>query len=75
MPVRFTDAQLTTIFQLTKPLSPPCRDAFLQILAHELRDRIDIGDGELYRTARDIIRANHLVDYPDPGSGRWCKYR
>jgi hypothetical protein len=48
-------------------------DAFLQILADKLRGRADIGDRELYRTAREIIRANNLVDYPDL-EGHWHKY-
>jgi hypothetical protein len=64
LPIRLTDAQLTEIFRLTKPLQPACRDEFLQILAHELRDRSEVGDGELYRTARQIIRDNHLFEAP-----------
>lgn len=75
MLIHFTDAQLTAIFHLTKPLQPACRDAFLQILARELQGRADVGDGELFRVAREIIRSNHLFEAPDLGSGRWCKYR
>jgi hypothetical protein len=75
MPLSFTDEQLTEIFKLARPLSPPSRTAFMEILAHELRGRTDVGDGELYRIAREIIRDNHLVDYPDlTGGGAWSKY-
>jgi hypothetical protein len=55
-PIALTDDQLTEIFRLTTPLQPACRDAFLQILAHELQGRSVIGDGSLYRLARQIIR-------------------
>src|SRR5262249_18719934 len=64
MPIHFSDDQLTEIFRLTKPLAPAHRDEFLQILAAELRDRNDVGDGELYRIARQIIRDNHLFEAP-----------
>jgi hypothetical protein len=37
----------------------PCR-----ILAHELRDKRDVGDGELHRIASEVIRANRLFDAP-----------
>jgi hypothetical protein len=75
MPLRLSDAQLDEIFRLTKPLQPACRDAFLQILANELRGRSEVGDGELHRLMCAIIRDNHLVDYPDlTGGGSWSKY-
>jgi hypothetical protein len=73
MPVRFSDGQLDAIFKLTQPLAPACRDAFLRILAHELRDRVDVGDGELHRVARQIIADNSLFDDPDL-EGRRHKY-
>ena len=74
MPIHFSDSQLDEIFRLTKPLQPPCRDTFLQILADKLNGRVDVGDGELFRTARQIIRDNHLFEAPDLGSGHWKKY-
>jgi len=64
MPLCLSDSQLSEIFRLTAPLSPACRDRFLQILAAELGDRSDVGDGELYRIARQVIRDNHLFDAP-----------
>jgi hypothetical protein len=57
--LRLTDDQLTEIMHLCQPLALHCRDALLRILAHELGGRRDVGDGELHRLARDIIRSNH----------------
>jgi hypothetical protein len=54
--------------RLCQPLTLPWRDALLRILAHELRGRRDVGDGELHRIARTIIRDNGLFD-PAVGNG------
>jgi hypothetical protein len=51
--------------RLCRPLALHCRDALLRILAHELRGRREIGDGELHRIARSIISDNRLFDAPD----------
>jgi hypothetical protein len=51
--------------RLAQPLAPPCRAALLRILAHQLRGRRDVGDGELHRIARMIIKDNRLFDPPD----------
>jgi hypothetical protein len=51
--------------RLCQPLALHCRDALLRILAHELRGRHDVGDGELHRLARTIIKDNRLFDPPD----------
>jgi hypothetical protein len=64
-PIRLSDVQLGIVMRLAQPLSPMARDAFLRILAHELRDRADVGDGELFRCARRVIRDNHLFAAPD----------
>jgi hypothetical protein len=63
--LRLTDDQLTKVMRLCQPLALPCRDALLRILAHELRGRHDVGDGELHRLARTIIADNRLFDPPD----------
>ena len=55
-----TDEQLAMVMRLAKPLAPPCRAALLNILVHELNGRCDVGDGELHRVARNIIKANRL---------------
>ena len=42
-----------------------CRDALLRILAYELRGRREVGDGELHRIARTIIKDNRLFGPSD----------
>jgi hypothetical protein len=79
-PIRLTDNQLTELMRLAAPLAPPCRAVFLRILAHEFRGRADVGDGELFRVARETIQANKLFDAPletrppDDRRGRPRKY-
>jgi len=63
-PVRLTDAQLELVMRLSQPLQLRCRDAFLRILAHELRGKRDVGDGELHRIAVEVIRTYSLFDPP-----------
>jgi hypothetical protein len=63
-PLRLTDNQLTELLRLAAPLEPHCRDALLRIVAHEFRGRADIGDGELFRTARRIIKDYKLFSAP-----------
>ena len=64
-PIHLSDDQLTEIMRLAAPLQPAARDAFLRLLAHAFRDRVNgIGDGELFRTARDLIRTHRLFDAP-----------
>jgi hypothetical protein len=63
--LRLSDDQLTELMRLCRPLALPCRDALLRILAHELRGRREVGDGELHRIARTIIKDNRLFDPPD----------
>jgi hypothetical protein len=77
MPLAFTDDQLTAIMRLARPLQPQARDTFLQLLAQELNGRRDVGDGELFRVARELIRSNRLFDAPELAErvGRISKYR
>ena len=63
-PLALTDDQLGAIMRLAAPLQPQCRDAFLRILAHELRDKRDVGDGELHRIAAEVIKSYRLFDPP-----------
>ena len=69
-PLRLSDDQLGAIMRLAAPLQPQCRDVFLRILAHELRDRRDVGDGELHRIAAEVIKSYRLFDPPELDSGR-----
>jgi hypothetical protein len=64
-PIRLSDDQLATLMHLAQPLQPQCREAFLHILARELQGRADVGDGELHRVAREVIRSNSLFDPPE----------
>jgi hypothetical protein len=48
-PLCLTDNQLTTIFDACSPLEPEDRDTFLRAIAHELRGRDEVGDGELFK--------------------------
>jgi hypothetical protein len=64
-PLALSDSQLDEVMRLCRPLTPRCRDALLRILAHELRGRHDVGDGELHRISRDIINDNRLFDAPN----------
>ena len=50
--LRLSDDQLSEVMHLCRPLALPCRNALLRILAHELRGRREIGDGELHRISR-----------------------
>jgi hypothetical protein len=72
--LRLSDEQLTELMRLSRPLQPQCRIAFMEILSRTLSGRTDIGDGELYRVAREVICNNHLFEAPDFG-GRWSKHR
>ena len=75
--LRLSDAQLDGLMRLCQPLAPHCRDALLRILAHELRGRREVGDGELHRIARTIIKDNCLFDPPletEPQHRRVGKY-
>jgi hypothetical protein len=69
-PLALTDAQLDALMRLATPLQPHCRDAFLRILAHELRGKRDVGDGELHRIAAEVIKRYSLFDPPELDSGR-----
>jgi hypothetical protein len=75
--LRLTDAQLTEVMRLCQPLALHCRDALLRILAHQLRGREGVGDGELHRLACSIIKDNRLFDPRDldrptmPRTSKW----
>src|SRR6266508_2160611 len=76
--LRLSDSQLDDVMRLAQPLPLHCRDALLRILAYELRGRREIGDGELHRIARTIIKDNRLFDPPDLShehTPRWSSRR
>jgi hypothetical protein len=45
----FSDSEIATIMQLSRPLLPVQRTAFLEMLAAKLNDRRELGDGQLHR--------------------------
>jgi hypothetical protein len=64
-PLALSDSQLEHTMRLAQPLHTQSRDAFLRLLAHEFRGRVEIGDGELFRVAREIIKSYKLFDAPE----------
>ena len=60
-PVSLSDEALTSIVQLTRPLEPSARKAFLESLAEELKSEPQpIGDGAVARHARALLRSGQF---------------
>ena len=55
-PISLSDQQLEAVFAATRPLQPPEREAFLTALAVLYAGRSEIGDGELFRSIRELQR-------------------
>jgi hypothetical protein len=53
--VSLTDDQLGFVLQITAPLDPVDRVAFLEALAVRLRDEPELGDGLVFRCARELL--------------------
>jgi hypothetical protein len=72
-PLNFTDSQLDMVFRAAQPLAPRDRVAFLEDLANVLREAPHLGDGELYRTIREIQRKHWDAPLAVEASGprRW----
>ena len=51
-PLALTDAQITCIMALARPLLPDQRPAFVELLAARLNGRREIGDGQLHQLCR-----------------------
>jgi hypothetical protein len=51
-----SDAQITCVMQLSRPLLPDQRVAFVELLAAKLNGHREIGDGTLYQLCRDLQR-------------------
>jgi len=68
-----TDAQLTSLMSLSRPLQPYQRIAFFEMVAERLAGRSTIGDGELHRLCRDLQR--EVFSPPERGQGAFAKYR
>ena len=55
-PLCLSDAQLTTIMQLARPLQPAQRTVFLEMIAAKLNGQRELGDGALYQICRELQR-------------------
>jgi hypothetical protein len=55
-PLALSDAQITTVMQLSRPLLPAQRVAFLEMLATKLNGQRELGDGAIYRLCRELQR-------------------
>jgi hypothetical protein len=55
-PIAVSDQQLSAIMNACEPLQPMERSAFLAALAHQLSGYSDVGDGELHRLIRELLR-------------------
>jgi hypothetical protein len=55
-PLALTDAQITTVMQLSRPLHPAQRVAFVELLVARLNGQHVIGDGQLYQICRELQR-------------------
>jgi hypothetical protein len=55
-PLALTDAQVTTLMQLSRPLQPMQRQVFVEMIAARLNGQHEIGDGQLFRILRELQR-------------------
>ena len=55
-PLALTDAQITTIMQLSRPLQPAQRRIFVEMIAARLNGHREVGDGQLYQILRALQR-------------------
>jgi hypothetical protein len=60
--MQLTEPQSDAIARATAPLEPLQRQAFLTELLELIRGRVSVGDGELYRSLRELQRTHHV--YP-----------
>jgi hypothetical protein len=72
-PLALSDDQITSIMQLSRPLQPDQRTAFLEMLATKLQGQTELGDGALYRICRELQR--EVLDPPDLSrASGWSKH-
>jgi hypothetical protein len=57
--LKLTDSQQWQVIRAANPLDMLQRDAFLAALLQQFAGRTEIGDGELFRTLRELQR-QHL---------------
>jgi hypothetical protein len=55
-PVSLSDEQLTAVMRACEPLQPSERSELLTRLADRLRAMPEVGDGELFRLLKELVR-------------------
>jgi hypothetical protein len=55
-PISLSDEELSFVLQITQPLLPQDRSAYLRALAELLKQEPVIGPGLTYRLARELLR-------------------
>jgi hypothetical protein len=55
-PLALSDAQVSAIMAVSRPLSPDQRSRFLEMLAAKLTGQRELGDGAIYRLCRELQR-------------------
>jgi hypothetical protein len=64
-PPGFSDSQIDQLLLTLRPLNEAQREALLEDLAGVLRQAPHLGDGQLYRTLRDLQRRHFDPPAPD----------
>ena len=73
-PIALTDAEITSIMRMARPLQPDDRVRFVELVAAKLRGRRELGEGTVWRTCVEIQR--QLFRPPDLArSNGSSKYR
>jgi hypothetical protein len=55
-PISLSDAQMTALLHAAQPLDRDLREPFLLAVAKALQGREPLGDGEVFRTIREVQR-------------------
>jgi len=71
-PIKLTDDELSAVMRAARPIAVDRRDEFLQRVASNLQDCVEIGPGSVHRAIAEAQKK--LMDYPQIGSGSWSKY-
>jgi hypothetical protein len=64
-PISLSDDQLSAIMRASQPLEPFERSAFLAALATLFQGRSEIGDGELFRSIKQLQREHFRPPVPE----------
>jgi hypothetical protein len=71
-PLALSDSQLDQIMRLAAPLQPGQRIIFLEMLAAKLNGQRELGDGVVYRAARELQREYFSPpDFATDNGNKW----